>query len=393
VQLLVRIIFILLPLISFASAADAQQSAAEVKQRLEGVQAQIRAKRARFTAVQGEVGDLEAELAKLETRVGNVARELDHAALRLQVEHARLQALDQRKHQQLDELARQRTALAGQVRAAYAMGRQEKLKLLLNQQDPEAVGRMLVYFNYINRARKQLIDGIKQDLFALSKLGDQINTQRGRLESVARQLRVRKTELESTRARRAGVLAKLKKEAETTGQSLAALVQNEGALQRLLTSIQEALADIPKHIIGDAAFNKLKGNLPWPSSGPIVNHFGEHHSEAADMLWQGVTIGARIGAEVHAVSGGRVVFADWMRGFGLLAIIDHGDGYMSLYAHNQSLYKRVGEWVEAGELIAKVGDSGGQTDSGLYFEIRHQGKPVDPAAWCKGENTLANSNS
>jgi len=106
-----------------------------------------------------------------------------------------------------------------------------------------------------------------------------------------------------------------------------------------------------------------------------------------------VTIGAHIGAEVHAVSGGRVVFADWMRGFGLLAIIDHGDGYMSLYAHNQSLYKRVGEWVEAGELIAKVGDSGGQTDSGLYFEIRHQGKPVDPAAWCKGENTLANSNS
>lgn len=372
---------------------DARQSAAQVKQRLEGVQEQIRDKRTRFAEMQGQVGDLEAELARLEVRVGNVTQQLDRTAQRLHAEHASLKTLDLRKQQQLAALARQRTALAGQMRAAYAMGRQDKLKLLFNQQDPQAVGRMLVYFDYVYRARQRLIDDAKQDLIALRDLRYQINVQRDRLEVVASQLRIQRTELERTRARRADVLAALKREAELTGHSLTVLIENEGALERLLTSIERALTDIPKRILRNAAFDRMKGKLTWPSPGPIVTHFGEHRAETTDMVWQGVTIDANIGAEVQAVATGRVVFADWMRGFGLLAIIDHGDGYMSLYGHNQSLYKSVGEWVAAGDLIARVGDSGGQADGGLYFEIRYKGNPVDPAAWCKSEAALASSDS
>jgi septal ring factor EnvC (AmiA/AmiB activator) len=179
---------------------------------------------------------------------------------------------------------------------------------------------------------------------------------------------------------------------EITGEKLGLLAKDEGELRRLLESIQTALADIPT-ATGGTPFDELQGKLAWPSPGPIMTHFGNYRTETADMLSQGVVIGADMGANVRAVSGGRIAFADWMRGFGLLIIIDHGEGYMSLYGHNQSLYKSLGEWVETGELIARVGDSGGLAVSGLYFEIRHDGKPLNPAAWCKTKDKLAGAKS
>lgn len=391
-QFLIGILLVWLTLAGLAATGD-KQTAAEVQQRLEAVQTQIRDKRARFAEVRGEVGSLNAELARLETKVGDVARQLQETTQHLDAERASLRALQSHKRRQVNQLARQRAGLADQLRAAFAMGRQEKLKLLLNQQDPQAVGRMLVYYDYVNRARGRLIDRANRNLIALRVLEDKINAQNRRLQTAAIRLRHQHTELKNAREHRAQVLASLKQELATTSRSLDTLASNEDNLKRLLESIQTALADIPEITPDDTAFSTLKGNLPWPSPGPILANFGDHRSADSDMIWQGVMISADAGTEVRAVSGGRVAFADWMPGYGLLAIIDHGDGYMSLYGHNESLYKSVGAWVEAGDLIARVGDSGGQATTGLYFEIRYQGDPVDPSAWCKSRDTLANSNS
>lgn len=369
-------------------AAAAEQSVAEIKQRLEGVQDQIRAERARYAEVQGKAGALEAELAQIETRIGDVARQLHDTLERLNKEHARLADLEQRRREQLAALDLQRTGLARQLRAAYAMGRQERFKLLLNQEDPQAVGRMLVYHDYINRARDRLIDEANRALAALRRLEDDISDQSRRLGRVAARLEHEQTTLKEARARRSDVLVRWREEVTATGRNLHTLIRNEGDLERLLKSIKKALADIPERALASAAFDRLKGELPWPLSGPVLGVFGGERTEGADTVWHGILIGASMGAEVRAVAGGRVAFAEWMPGYGLLMIIDHGDGYMSLYGNNQTLYHSVGTWIEPGALIARVGDSGGQSDSGLYFEIRHQGDPLDPIVWCSARDAL-----
>ncbi|MGH8502982.1 MAG: murein hydrolase activator EnvC family protein [Gammaproteobacteria bacterium] len=377
-----RILLVLLVLAGTATARAEAQSAAEVRQRLENIQEQIRLTRARHAAAQGEVGYLETELARLETRIGRVARRLRDTRRAVAAAQTRLETLDAREKIQLENLQAQRRALAVQVRAAYAMGRQEKLKLLLNQQDPQGVGRLLVYYDYINRARGRRIERTSRTLTTLAYLKQAIGAQHARLEDALDRLRQQQGRLRQTRSRRSKVLAALTRDVENTGRRLDALVKDEEGLQALLASIRQALADVRSSAEDKVAFESLKGRLPWPSAGPLVTDFGVHNTATEDVIWQGVLIGADWGAKVRAVAAGRVVFADWMRGFGLLVIVDHGGSYMSLYGHNQSLYKSVGDRVAAGELIGRVGDSGGRFDSGLYFEIRYQGTPLDPLAWC-----------
>jgi septal ring factor EnvC (AmiA/AmiB activator) len=390
-QVLARIFIAWLTLMGLVAAAN--ESPAEIKERLQAVQERIRATRAKFAEEQGEAGELEAALARLEAEIGNVAKRLRDTAEQLDTERTQLEVLDRRKQEKVKELVSQRAALALQLRAAYVMGRQEKLKLLLNQQEPQAVGRMLVYYDYINRVRGRRIDAAGRSLIALREVENKVRAQTHQLAQVAGELRAQQVDLVDARAQRARVLAALTREMGATGRSLDVLIRDEEQLENLLERIRTALADIPPLATGDTAFGRLQGKLPWPSPGPIVTQFGNYQTDTADMVSQGVVIGADMGAEVRAVSGGRIVFAEWMRGFGLLMIIDHGDGYMSLYGHNQSLYKSVGAWVEAGELIARVGDSGGLATSGLYFEIRHQGKPLDPAAWCSATAEVAGVDS
>jgi septal ring factor EnvC (AmiA/AmiB activator) len=143
------------------------------------------------------------------------------------------------------------------------------------------------------------------------------------------------------------------------------------------------LVDIPAEADGQQPFHSRKGKLRWPARGRLAQRFGAPRS--GGLRWRGVMIEAQEGGEVRAVSQGRIAFSDWMRGFGLLLIIDHGDGYMSLYGHNQTLYKEVGEWVDTGEVVALLGASGGRTESGLYFEMRHKGRPINPVHWCAGK--------
>jgi septal ring factor EnvC (AmiA/AmiB activator) len=183
------------------------------------------------------------------------------------------------------------------------------------------------------------------------------------------------------RRQRKELLAELGKKIKNQENTLTDLETSRGRIENLLKSLGELLADIPTSPSETRPFVSLKGKLPWPVNGPFMGSFGQPKNYG-NLKWNGVLIQAELGTPVHVVSHGRVAFADWLQGFGFIIIIDHGEGYMSLYGHNESLFKQTGDWVQANEVIATAGDSGGQLLTGVYFEIRSRGKPVDPSKWC-----------
>ncbi len=219
-------------------------------------------------------------------------------------------------------------------------------------------------------------------LQSLAKLEQEISEEEQRLQQLFAKEEVEKQQLELAGEKRERIIAALNLQLQSKAQELEGLQANEKQLQSLLIELQDVLADIPLDPAANTPFSSRKGKLPWPATGRISASFGSTR-EVGKLRWDGVLIEAPEGREVRSVHYGRVAFADWLRGFGLLLIIDHGDGYMSLYGYNQSLFKETGEWVEAGEVIAQVGSSGGRSSTGVYFGIRHNGEPVDPKGWCK----------
>ncbi len=262
------------------------------------------------------------------------------------------------------------------------IGRQEYLKLMLNQEDPALVGRTLVYYDYFNQARSEHINQVQLALEKIENLRSEISTETKKLQQTQAKRQAEKKSLEKTYRERALVLARLSRDIKSKDQKLAQMSADEKRLQNLLQAINKAMPDIFAEVGQHKSFAAYKGKLVWPVRGQVKKLYGKRR-KAGKLKWNGVMINAAKGREVHAISHGRVAYADWLRGYGLLLIIDHGDGYMSLYGHNQSLYKETGDWVDVNEVIAEVGDSGGQQSSGLYFEIRYKGKPTNPSRWCK----------
>ncbi|MFQ5644980.1 MAG: murein hydrolase activator EnvC family protein, partial [Thiogranum sp.] len=295
-----------------------------------------------------------------------------------------LAALRNRKKTQSLALQEQRRQIASEARATYAMGRQQQVKLLLNQEQPAAVGRMLTYFGYLSRARMAQIDAIHAMMDELHATETSIQDTTRALTELRGRQQLASQRLREKKQKREQVLAQVKRELESQNNELQRLRSDEKRLQKLLASLREMLADIPLDASQQQPFRSLRGKLHWPARGRLVTRFGSRRGSSG-LTWQGVMISAPEGTSVRAVSQGRVAFADWMRGFGLLLIVDHGDGYMSLYGHNQALYKEVGEWVDTGEMVATLGASGGQTRPGLYFELRHKGRPINPLRWCAGK--------
>jgi septal ring factor EnvC (AmiA/AmiB activator) len=359
------------------AAAEQQASRAQleqVRERIAGLQQRMR-------AAEGEQHELTTQLQEAEQQIGRVARRLRVLAGQLQRQQQRLDDLRRSEQAQLGQLAGERRELARQVRAAYVMGRQERLKILLNQQDPARVSRVLTYYDYVNRARARRMAEIQRRLERLAGTRDEIGREEQRLRGLQQTELAAQATLEQQQVARRFVLRALAAELMSQGEELERLRRNEGQLQELLSEIEQALADIPDVSPADQSFDRRRGQLPWPAQGQLVAGFNS--PKIGGLRWDGVMIGAPEGREIRAVHHGRVAFADWLRGFGLLLIIDHGDGWMTLYGHNQSLFKEVGDWVEAGEPVALVGASGGRETAGVYFGIRHQGKPVDPAEWCQ----------
>ncbi len=252
----------------------------------------------------------------------------------------------------------------------------------MNQESPAAAGRVTTYYDYFNRARSRHIEKSLAIIAKLETVEEGIRQQREKLQSLHRQESANKQKLEKDFRQRKQVLTNLKQEIHSKDKRLAQLVEDEHQLQQLLRSLDRELNDILMGEDNGLSFARQRGKLVWPVRGEVERLFGKSR-HAGKLRWNGVLIDSRAGDTVYAVARGRVAYADWLRGYGLLMIIDHGDGYMSLYGHNQGLIKEVGDWVEANEAIAVVGNSGGQDQAALYFEIRHNGKPTNPAYWCR----------
>lgn len=293
--------------------------------------------------------------------------------------------------------AREATLRAQQARIGrllyrqYVGGEAEPLKLLLNREDPEQIARDLHYFGYISRARVQLIAELRANLARLDALAREAEQQSAELEQVTRKQREQRQRLAQERRERNRVLASISRDIQRQRREIRTLKRDENRLARLVEELSRLVARerrsarlrnerVPDGSTDGKAFRELKGRLSLPVRGELAGQFGGPRS-GGGTLWKGVFITARAGEDVRAIAGGRVVFADWLRGFGNLMIIDHGGAYMSLYANNEALYRQVGDTIRSGETIATVGNSGGNPDSGLYFELRHQGKPLDPLTW------------
>lgn len=358
-------------------AASLDEKTAE----LDSVRTQIEDVKSSMNKARLEINALQAELKKNETYAGSIALNIREIESQLSQRNTRLNELNEKKSVHEKALDNQQAALAQQIRSAYMVGKNDYLKLLLNQEDPAKIGRVLAYYDYHNQARVRQISSVQEEIEALVQLEETIKRENGALLKLKEKQIAKNRDIENSRTERKNILARLLQEIEKQGVELQALQQQEESTQSLLEKLAEeqgkmaAFEDIPP-------FNTLKGKLGWPVTGKLITQFGSR-KQGGNLKWQGVVIDAKTGMEVKTISDGQVVFADWFRNLGLLIIVDHGDGYMSLYGYNQSLLKKTGDWVLPGEVIALAGDSGGQSSSGVYFEIRNNGNPENPARWCR----------
>lgn len=377
---LVFAIALILPAPAHGDRHD-EERLAEQNRELERIQNRIQAVLDSLESKQQEHGSLEQQLRAVEKSLGGKILEIRKLDNRLGESRRKLAGLESERQTLQSRVAGQRRKLGAQLRSAYLAGSQAQLKLLLNQQDPSALARMLKYYEYLNRARLKTIVETQTLLISLKDVETRIAASTAELERLRLRREQERLALAEQQHNRQAVLEKLQREISEHRHSVARLRDDENRVRELIASLTGIFADIPANLQNALPFDQLKGRLPWPARGNIMNHFGDSR-RGSDLLWQGLRISASKGSEVRAISHGRVAFADWLPGFGLLVIIDHNDGYMSLYGHNETLYKEAGNWVQPGEIIATVGNSGGEQQAVLYFEIRHQGKPLDPQKWC-----------
>jgi len=353
----------------------------EARQKLDAVRAEIKALAEQQRATEGERGEATKALRTKEIALAEVAKDVHALDEKLATQQADLDKLDTTRAKLETALKSQRDALAALLRSAYALGRNEELKLLLQQNDVATIARVLAYNRYFQRARVGRIDQLSVDLEDLAKVQDSIRAKTAELESTRNARAAEGDKLETERTEREKLVDELDTKLKEQGARAAALGKDEKSLTSLIEKLRDVFADIPKQLSGAEPFASQRGRLAPPVAGKIVRGFGA--ADESGRKSSGLLLAAKAGTPVHAVSHGRVVFADWLRGYGLMIILDHGDGYLSLYGCNETLLKDVGDWVNAGETIATSGASGGQKTPGLYFEVRAKGQPVDPKAWLR----------
>jgi murein hydrolase activator len=379
---LIRAFTCLVLVLALSGARADEPNPAKAEAELKAVRAQIDKVQADMERDAGRRDQLSRELEDSEKTVGSARGELEKLRRERAQHAARRAELATERDRQESELARDRGALAGQIRAASMIGRQEPIKLLLSQRDPGQIGRVLVYYQYFGRARASQIAAIDASLAEITTLDTALAEEEQRLAALEEQQQGELARLQGARERRGRALASLDAESKNRAKDLERLKDQQGGLEKLVRELRRALERIDKFPTDSKdAFAKLRGKLAWPVAGKMVASFGQ--TRAGGLKWDGVLLAGQQGTPVRAIYHGRVVYADWLSGLGLLTIIDHGDGYLSLYGHNERLYKEVGERVTAGDTIATLGDSGGRPRAELYFEIRKAGKPVDPRPWFK----------
>lgn len=376
--------FLVSTMLLFARAgaqAAGEVSETEAEQKLEQVRAHIRELTLALRSTEGERNQATDALRKHELAIAAAAADVQAIDEQLESRTSELDTLGKQRDLLAEKLGKQREALAVLLRSAYALGRSEELKLLLQQEDVGTVARVLAYHRYFQRARVDRIDGLLIDLKQLADLQQRIEDKRVELTATRSQREVEVASLQAERGERAKLLASIDASLDDQKARLTLMAKDENGLLKLLETLRDVFADIPKTLTGAEPFASLRGRLTSPASGKILTGFGGR--DASGRQLSGVLIGSPNGSEVRAIARGRVAFADWLKGYGMLLILDHGDGYMSLYGYNESLRKEVGDWVSAGETIATSGSSGGQKGAALYFELRLKGKPINPKTWLR----------
>ncbi len=359
--------------------------------------------RQRITALQQElektsVSKSEASdaLRVSERAISDSNRTLAQLALQQRAANHTLKLLQQQSQQLEIDTRRQQAQLGGLLvqqyqGGQYQGGQQEYLKLLFNNHDPAQVAREMRYYAYIVRNRAAWIKTLRDDLAQLNIVTQQALQKKDETAVLQAQEKIQEQSLAKDKVERQKVLKQFAQQLKQQRQAIGRLQHDESRLSQLLDKLSKILAQpksrgifsnkrLPDDRFDGKPFEQLKGHLALPVKGEVANKFGSARPDST-VLWKGLLVHAAAGQSVKAVAAGRVVFADWLRGFGNLLIIDHGKGYMSLYGNNETLYKQVGDTLRGGDVVAAVGSSGGNEDSGLYFELRHEGKPLDPVKW------------
>lgn len=374
----VLLILLLAPALPGAAQDQDDPEREQAEQRLAHVLGEIGLLKSQLESSRGDLQAEQARLRQLDLALQRVSLAYRSLQQTQQQHGAELAALEQQKAQYIDSLDDRTARLAEQVRSAYRSGNRSKTQLILNQDDPDRISRMLAYYDYIQRAHSEKIAGLRDAVATLDEMQQAIDSEMQRIADLQREQQARLDELEQQRLQRRQLLSDLSGRIADNQSQLAELEKDRRDLETLIERLADILADIPDDLGNRTGVAAQKGQLKMPVQGPVQHAFGQRRG--AGLNWQGWLIGAAPGEEVSAIAYGRVAFADWLRGYGLLLIIDHGQGYMSLYGHNESLLQDAGAWVEPGEAISVVGSNPG-SGQGLYFELRRNGKAIDPAAW------------
>ncbi|WP_049631166.1 murein hydrolase activator EnvC [Cellvibrio sp. pealriver] len=361
--------------------ADEKAEMAKLQKEIEALQKELK-------EVQGTRSTLQKDLEKSEKQINELQKKANDINKQLKEQNNELNQLKNERSQLEQARQQQQAQIAEQMRAAHKLGEQSEVKVLLNQESPDQVSRIMKYHSYFMEAHNQKMRTYLDTITRIDALTPEIEKKTLELGAMQTELDAQRAQLKNVHQTRQQALAKVNSELKNKNQELKQLSEDRRRLQALLERVTSRVATtgainspgyvpLPK---GGEKFSLRKGRLPWPTQGSMTHRFGSPRI-AGQMNWNGAYIAAPMGNSVVAVHHGRVVFADYFGGHGLLVIVDHGEGFLSLYAHNQSLLKKAGEPVSAGEAIAHVGNSGGQAGTGLYFEIRHNGKPIDPGNW------------
>ena len=371
--LLPCLLLAILALPAGAASKDPEADLKRVQQRIEQLQRSVREDVARKDR-------MAANLRASEEQVAAARRRLDEVRGRIRDSDRKIRELEEERGRQQGRLEAQRDELAAALRSAYVTGKEEHLKLLLSQKDPAALGRMLIYYSYLGKARAGRIAEIEDAVARIEALTIEETAERGRLAALEQESERELAAVDAARAERERAVAEVRGRIKSNKDAIAKLKREAQALEKLIADLRKALEQAPAP--SGQPFERVRGKLPWPVPGRIVAGFGQ--SRGGGLKWNGVLIATERGTQVRAPYAGRVVYSDWLPGLGLLLIIDHGGGYMTLYGHNEQLYKAVGEAVTAGEVIATVGDSGGQARPELYLEVRKGTAAQDPRRWFRG---------
>lgn len=363
-----------------AVPAQAERTRDQAAAELEEVRGELRNLRKAIERDGRRRSKAEKELARVEQDEQEARRELAAVRKRRDAKRAEQRELEARLEREQTALEREQRLLSQQLRIAYINGDEEWLRLVLSQQDTTSLGRRMVYYNYMSRQRSGVIATMRELMQQLELTRAELVEQAEELARLEEDAAEKVADLESTRRERGELVARISRELAGKDSELKKLVAQEAELDQLMKALARVLPAMPD--VDSEPFAGQAAKLSWPARGPVLKRFGQRRADGK-LKWQGVLLGAPAGSDVQAVYHGRVVFSDWLDGMGLLMIIEHGDGYMSLYGHNQELLREVGEWVGPGDVIAHVGDSGGKTEAGLYFEIRKNGDPVNPSRWVR----------